>query len=135
MVDPNDRVGIVTSRVVMRRHIEDRWGQDEAKSVRASPWDLMQRTEAETVLKPVTEKLGEFEDKESKGPRRFKITRRDLENPPSGVGFTRGCQHCEHILKEGMGRGGPQQSERCRARVMTELSKMPAGKARVDRAE
>ena len=61
------------------------------------------------VLKPVAEKLEELEDKESKGPRRFKITKRDLES----AGYTRGCQQREHILKEGVGRGGLQHGERC----------------------
>ena len=123
--------GVVTSRAVMRRPIEDRWSLDEAKSVKATPWDMLQRAELEVVLKPVTEKLEEFEDKESKGPRRFKITKRDLE----AVGFTKDCQQCEHIIKEGAGRGGLQHGERCRKRVMEELSKTPAGKARVGRAE
>ena len=79
---------------------------------------MLQRAAVEVVSKPVTDKFEEFEDKESKGPRRFKITRRDLDNPPRGVGFTRGCQQCEHIMKEGIGRGGLQHSDRCRERVM-----------------
>ena len=123
--------GIVTSRAVMRRPEEDRWNLDEAKDVKATPWDLLQRSDVETLLTPMAEKLDEFADKESNGPRRFKITRRDLD----GVGFTRGCQQCEHIPKDGAGRGGLQRSERRRARGMKELSKTPAGKARVDRAE
>jgi hypothetical protein len=115
--------------------MEERWDLDEAKNIKATPWDLLQRTEVETILKPVADRLEEFEDKESKGPRRFKITKRDLGNPPHGVGSTRGCQQCEHILKEGRGRGGLQHSERCRERVMRELAKTPADKARIDKAE
>ena len=44
--------GIVTSRAVMRRPMEDRWNLDEAKSVKATPWDMLQRAAIEVVLKP-----------------------------------------------------------------------------------
>ena len=81
---------IATSRAVMRRPMGDRWRIDEAKCVKATPWDTLQRAGVEVVSKPVTERLEELEGKESKGPRRFKITRRELDNPPRGVGITRG---------------------------------------------
>ena len=121
--------GIVTSRAVLRRPSEDRWSLDEAKNIKATPWDLLQRTEVEVELKPATEKLEEFEGKESRGPRWFKITKRDLE----AVGCTRGCQQCEHLLNDGIGRGGLQHSERRRERVMRDIQdarwKDPSGQS------
>ena len=63
-------------------------------------------------------------------PRRFKIQRADLEGD-DGVGFTDHCPQCDHIERYGESRGGITHSEACRARIMDELVKTPAGKVRV----
>ena len=77
---------MVEPRAVTRRPMEDRWNLDDAKNVKATPWDLLQRFDVETVLKQMAETLDELADKEFRGQRRFKITRRDVSNPPVGRG-------------------------------------------------
>ena len=90
----------------------------------------MQKGPQEVTFKPQAEKLDEFPDNVVGAPRRLKITKRDLEN----VGYTEGCPQCDHTLRNVAARGGLQHSDRCRTRVMAEVSKTPAGKARVDDA-
>ena len=126
----SDEDGYTTSRAVMRRPVEDRWKMEKIQNIKVTPWDLIQKNEIEVTFKPADEKLEEFEDKAVGAPRRFKITRKDLEL----VGFTGGCPQCDCILRDGKARGGLQHSERCRARVIAEISKTSAGKARVDKA-
>ena len=90
----------------------------------------MQKGVSEVISTPRAEKPDEFPDAVAGAPRWFKITKRDLEN----VGCAGGCPQCEHILRNGAASGGLQNSERCRTRVMAEVSKTPSGKARVDDA-
>ena len=46
-------------------------------------------------------------------------------------GYTSGCQRCEHEMKWGPGRTTRPHSERCRARIMEELSKTETGRLRL----
>ena len=77
-VPHSDEDGYTTSRAVLRRPVEDRWQLDTVQNVRATPWDLIQKSEVEVTFKPADEELEEFEDKAVGAPRRFTITNADL---------------------------------------------------------
>ena len=77
------------------------------------------------------EQLEEFPDKVAALPRRFKILRTDLER----VGYSQGCEQCEHVLRYNVVKPGIQHTEKCRARVMAELAKDPRGQQRLKDTE
>jgi len=131
----NDAGETRTSRALMRRPEQLRWNAELIEGIKSTPWSWNTRgVEAPGVrFRDIEDGVEEFPSRSVRIPRRFKITKSDLDNP--AIGYTTGCAQCDHILAYGRARPGSQHNDRCRARVMAELSKSPEGQRRLQDCE
>jgi hypothetical protein len=122
---------VMNTRSIMRRPMSERWQIDAIEGITSTPWDLLGKSEVRAKFKPNEEELEKFPDRQPGVPRRFKITKKDLEE----VGYSEGCPQCDHIMRYGNNQPGLQHQERCRARVLAELAKILRGQQRLQANE
>ena len=120
--------GIVTSRALQRRPMENRWEANILTSLQATPWEYTLRADASVELGPSKDggQLDHFLDRVTTIPRRFRIERRDLEQ----YGYSQNCPQCDHVQRYAKARWGLQHTERCRSRIMASIARTPAGQER-----
>ncbi len=123
--------GIVASRALNRRPIQNRWDHDKVSAVAATPWSERTPHRPTVRFTEDQEPLEQHEPRAPPMPRNFQIKRADLIKH----GYTDGCDQCEYIQRHGENRPGYTHSPTCRARIMAELAKDPAGQARLQRTE
>jgi hypothetical protein len=120
--------GVKVTRAVTRRPVQNRYSIEEVEQLKATPWSMMDKPETAVHFEKVENKEDIPIRDTPAVPRRFRINVSDLETH----GFTDGCEQCEHVLRYRASRPGVQHSERCRARVLAEIAKTPAGQARLE---
>jgi len=119
--------GVKTTRAMMRRPMEQRYSTQEVEQLKATPWSIMDKPET-TVTFEEAKHDAEIKTRETTGiPRRFRINLSDLREH----GFTDGCEQCDWIIQHGVAKGGLQHNDRCRARIMAELSRSVVGQQRL----
>ena len=118
------------ARTVMRLPDPQKWDSDRLSSIKITPWSNFKADDPESrfreydrVDKPAPE------DSITKA-RRIYIRQKDLDD----FGYTAGCKRCDHIIAYGSASANKtsiNHSDACRARLMGEIEKTPAGRARI----
>ena len=102
---------------------------DKVAAVSATPWSLHERRDDAPVFdkKEVAEKPAAVE--QIPGVRDVYIKQADFDH----FGYSPNCRKCSSIQLYGNGAGTMPHTPACRARIVNEFMKTPAGKLRVER--
>ena len=123
--------GIVRSRSIQRKPLQDRWNLKAIAELRATPWSEHTRPDpTATFTEPVVREK-QPEDRLPALPRSFKILDKHLQE----FGYTNECQQCDWIRVNGERRMGFTHSQTCRARILAELGKTVEGQERLMQEE
>ena len=117
--------GVKLARTVVRVPDAEKYSKEDLSAVCSTPWDLFQAKPAEVVFQKKDCEQQPVIDK-AYVARRAYLQAADFEE----FGLTRGCPKCDYKLKYGTW-GSRPHSDRCRARVESELAKTPLGMARL----
>ena len=101
--------------------------RDLVANVSITPFHLHVDQGPDVVFQDKKPTTDEVESSEPRLTRRLYTKKVDYDN----YGYTSGCPRCEHEVKYGPGRTTKPHSERCRSRIMEELSKTEIGRARL----
>ena len=121
--------GIRHSRTLISLPDPQKVDVDKIAAVSATPWSLHERRDDAPVFdkKEVAEKPATAE--QVPGVRDVYIKQADLDN----FGYSPNCRKCSSIQLYGKGTGTMPHTPGCRARIVSELMKTPAGQLQVER--
>ena len=120
--------GVKSARALARRPDAARWRRDLVEAVAVTPWQMGDARPAEVRFVDPADPVPAPEVREEPRVRLLRINRADLD----AFGLTEGCPQCDHVAQHGPTRLGTAHSDRCRSRIMAELSKTAAGRARIE---
>ena len=126
--------GAAWSRAMTRRPYNNRWSAEKLASLRATPWSERRIADVrvESRFDQPAETAQDPRPPERPGlPRQLRIDRTDLDK----YGYTSGCVQCDHVRRYGKTKPGTMHTDRCRARILNELSQSPEGQDRLRRQE
>jgi hypothetical protein len=120
--------GKVEARSLVRRPEANRWSADRLASIKATPWSLREKAEAEVRFEqPAEEAAAPPAAAAPAAPKEFRINQSDvLEH-----GYSGGCGQCTHIERYGRGRPGGRHTALCRKRMIEAISQTDVGKKRI----
>ena len=125
--DSEDR--IVTARSLSRLPMQNRWSADALAAIKATPWSERARHDPEVRFQDGNVPSETTAETAAPTPtRRFRINDADLRQ----YGFTDGCPQCTHVQRYGKAKAGLQHHNSCRQRILSEIAKTDAGKARLE---
>ena len=120
--------GVTTTRSLARRPESERWCADSCARIQATPWSLYEKPEPEVRFnEPATEGGAVSSDDHVPALRRMRINKADLDR----FGYTVGCPQCRHTEEHGLAKPGATHTPTCRARIVAEIAKDPAGQRRI----
>ena len=107
---------------------ENKWSHQALAAVKSTPWSLREIPDVTVTFSEPAEHVQVPTRESSVAVRDFRINRSDLEK----FGYIDGCEMCKHTFETGRGKSGGSHTERCRARIMSELAPATPRRPRVE---
>ncbi len=109
----------------------ERWSRGVLAGIKCTPENTKVLPTRDEVFEHTAERLEVPTRDEDPLPKQFRINASDLQLH----GYTAHCPQCEYIREHQRPRAGGSHSDRCRARIMTELGRSHEGQLRLERHE
>jgi hypothetical protein len=123
--------GVAYSRALQRRPVENRWSEEAASRLSATPWKSRPQKGPEVIFQEEAPKDEPAGEDAPSNPRQMKLMLNDFKLH----GFSATCRQCQWMQQHGAARGGLQHSVTCRARMMSEIGKSVVGQLRLQKHE
>ena len=123
--------GVVTTRTLSRKPLDQRWDADGLSAVKSAPGDGRDAPRPrvhfrEPVDAPITHDVAA-----PAAPRALRIEQADVTE----FGLTDGCPQCEYFRRYGRARPGTKHTATCRTRITAALNETEAGRERLNKLE
>ena len=103
------------------------WNFERLSNLKITPWSNFKVDDPEARFREYDRVDKSVPEDAVAKARRVYIRQKDLED----FGYTDGCKRCDHTIAYGPNKTSVPHTEACRRRLMDEMSKTPAGQARL----
>jgi len=119
--------GAIHTHAVQRRPMDERWICESIERITQTPWQLREKREPQVRFQDEVEKVATEVRDPVTNFRRMRLLISDFRTH----GFTDGCPQCQHIMEHNQQKPGLGHSERCRARMLSEIGRSHEGQVRL----
>ena len=112
--------GVVSTRTIYRRPLENRWSVERITSLTATPWSTRDKSDPTVSFQDASseeEKKNEEKRQIESVPKAFRINHGDLLRH----GFTGGCPQCDYNGVHKKSKAGLSHTAACRTRMLEAL--------------